>query len=81
MKSSFIEPNEDLPLKIPAFFIFPRIPVGIVVFICVDVTQMRTYPETEASRKAEDNVKSLTDLLLLFLQAKFMMAKLKRVNH
>lgn len=38
MKSSFTEPNEDLPLKISAFFIFPRIAVGILVFICVDVT-------------------------------------------
>ena len=72
MKSSFMKPNEDLPLKISAFFSFPRVTVGTFIFICVGVTPKESTHETEASMRAEGNVKCLTtkspDSLLLFLQ-------------
>lgn len=71
MKSSFMKPNEDLPVEISDFFSFPRVTAFIFIFICVAVTPKESTHETDAGVRAE-NVNSLTakypDTFLLFLQ-------------
>lgn len=78
MKSLFTGPDEDLPLKISAFFIFQRIPVGLLVFICVEVTPREC---TQKQKLVGRQSTKWSLLFLLFLQAKLMMAKSKRGNH
>jgi len=76
-----MKPDEDLPLELSAFFSFPRVTVGILIFICVGVTPKESTHETEASVRTKDNVKCLIakcpDSLLLFLHSVHRAAKSK----
>jgi len=71
MKSSFMKPNENFPLKTSPFSSFLRITLGILIFIWAGETPEEPTHWKDGTVSTEDNMKGLTttclDLLLLFL--------------